>query len=180
MQLSTAALILVGALSVFDAVLIFAILRRLREHANLLRRRPPGTMFDPHELAGLPVPEFAVRTSDGVVVDRASLVEREHLVGFFTPRCAPCHEQAPEFVRAVGERSGAAPAVLAVVVARSGGADELREVLKGVPMVAGADGVELADRFGIQGYPTVIRTGTDGKIAGAAPSMRGLQAATPA
>jgi thiol-disulfide isomerase/thioredoxin len=168
------ALVLVGAVCAVNLLLAFAMLRRLRQHAEILRQGRPAAMFDPQELSGQPVPEFAVATTDGGVVNRNSLVARAHLVGFFTPGCGPCLQQVPEFTRAVSGQRRGAPLPLAVVVTRTSDATELIDLLGGVPIVAGDDGVELASRFGIRNYPTMLLTRTDGTIGSAAVSMRGL------
>jgi thiol-disulfide isomerase/thioredoxin len=175
-----AALVLVGGLCALDLLLTFGVLRRLRSHAEILRNRQPMGRFDPHQMAGVAIPEFRATAVDGTVFDRSSLTTREHLVGFFTPRCGPCHEQAPDFARLGADGGRLAPPVLAVIVDRKGTDTELATIFDGLPTISGAEGAALAEKFGVEGFPTLLTTGTDGRIVTSGVSLRTIGQAVPA
>ena len=76
-----AAVVLVGVLCLFDLLLTFAVLRRLREHTAELQRlagRPGFSSYDPGMLVGHRLPE-AARASGAT------------LVAFFDAQCDTCH-----------------------------------------------------------------------------------------
>lgn len=148
MTILVAAVILVGALCVFDLLLTFAVLRRLREHTA--------------ELAVLGVSRSAgpdVGALVGKRLPESVLAHAPRLVGVFDAHCSTCFEHAPAFA---AEAAGTA---LAAVVTGSGPkADELAGRLAGIPVVTGSDAEEVVTALGIPAFPTFLRVAPDGTV----------------
>lgn len=162
-----AVIVVVGTMCVLNLLLTFAVLRRLRRHAELLEAAAAG----PEDLVGRTVPDFAVVTGEGVTVGRAELAGREYLIGFFSANCAPCRDQAPQFARLADADPRAA---LSVVVGDGASADEIRTALVGVPTaVVGLDDPITRD-FGVNGYPTMVAVDAGGTVVSASASVRSL------
>ncbi|MCT2590615.1 hypothetical protein LHJ74_11970 [Streptomyces sp. N2-109] len=148
-----AALVLVGALSIFQLMLLLAVLRRLREHEARFERIAEGGAlsggYDPSVLVGRQVPELAHAASPG---------DAPRPVGFFSVGCDACHEQAPAFVASAATRGASA-----VVVGDT--PEELVGLLDGVPAVTvGVRSEELAKAVDIQVFPTFLEVDGDGLI----------------
>ena len=153
MTILIVAVVLVGALCVFDLLLTFAVLRRLREHTAELSRlaaRPGfgGPQYDPGVLVGRTLPEPA-----------AGIGNQPQVVGIFDANCSACHEHAPQLVA-----EGTRHAVLAVVTGDGPGADDLIGLLADVPTLTGEDAGQVAKALDIQAFPTFLRVGKDGTI----------------
>src|SRR6266508_1061488 len=120
MALLVAAVTVVGALGVVNLIFSLGVIRRLREHTEILDRLAAGggaqgesVMLRPGETVG----DFVATTMDGERVSRGALVGST-LVGFFSPDCAPCEERLPEFVDHAEHHPGGRRQVLAVIVAQ--------------------------------------------------------------
>src|SRR3954454_20882486 len=125
-----AAVAVVGAIGLFNLVLLYGVIRRLREHGELLAGGAGGS-FDRVELAG----------PDG-----------ERLVAFLTPSCPTCAQQLPAFVDLA--RSVDRGRVVAAVLGSEGGAGEQVGSLSPVArVVSGSDSEALAEAFAVRGYP---------------------------
>ncbi|MEH1166252.1 hypothetical protein V6V47_12780 [Micromonospora sp. CPCC 205539] len=154
MPFLTAAVALIGALCLFNLLLIFAVLRRLREHtaelARLQEQRQAGpALYDPTVLVGRMLPELPVGAD-----------ERPELVGFFDAACDACHKHAPEFAAAAKRHAAAA-----VVTGKGQDADDLADLLADVPTVlVGADAVAVTAALGLEAFPTFLHVGLDGTI----------------
>ncbi|WP_026212553.1 TlpA family protein disulfide reductase [Longispora albida] len=144
----TAAVVLVGGLCVLNLLLTLGVIRRLREHTELLSRR--GSVADDRTpQPGQVIGEFS---SGGLVT--ADLGERT-LVGFFSPSCAPCKEMLPSFVELA---KGYAGPVVAVVVA-AGDEDAPGSVAALEPVarvVVEAPGGAAGKAFGVSAWPTFL------------------------
>ncbi|MDG6100906.1 hypothetical protein Daura_01770 [Dactylosporangium aurantiacum] len=140
-----AAVALTAAVSVFNLLLLYGVIRRLRT----LSAPPPAV---PGRVA-----PFSVSTVDGTMVTREAL-PADALVGFFAPDCAPCEELLPRFVAAVGGRRDVV-AVVAAGPGEDGYVDRLRPV---AAVVSGAAAVTVAAAFGVRGYPTLLQVNADG------------------
>lgn len=148
-----AALVLVGALSIFQLVLLMAVLRRLREHEARFEQMARGGSllgaYDPSVLVGREVSELGLTASPGGA---------SRPVGFFSVDCQACHEQAPAFVAAAASRGA-----VAVVVGDT--PDGLVALLEGIPTVTvGARSEELAKGLDIQVFPTFLEVDGDGLV----------------
>lgn len=156
----SAAVVLVGALCLFNLLLCLGVVRRLREHTELLQRLA-GASSDVAVAVGATVGAFAATTTAGRLVTRDSL-DRPTLVGFFTPGCPPCQEQVPLFV-AYGARFDGA--VLAVAV---GEPDETRELVRRLAgtmeVVVEPAGGPVANAFGVTGFPALCVLDPTGQV----------------
>ncbi len=157
MALLVAAVTVVGALGVVNLIFSLGVIRRLREHTEILDRLAAGggaqgesVMLRPGETVG----DFVATTMDGERVSRGALVGST-LVGFFSPDCAPCEERLPEFVDHAEHHPGGRRQVLAVIVAQD--EDTAGPVVAELASVArvvrdvGAGPVPRA--FGVHGFP---------------------------
>ncbi|WP_068756454.1 TlpA family protein disulfide reductase [Thermobifida cellulosilytica] len=163
--LLTVAVILVGALCVLNLTLTVGVIRRLREHTELIQNAvrigPPEQIMLP---AGETVGPFSAVTEEGVEVSRDTLAD-ETLVGVFSPTCSACAEQLPLFVDRARSFPGGRDNVLAVVVGSREEAAEQLARLAPVARVAVEDhGGPVAQALGVKGFPAFARLAADGKV----------------
>jgi thiol-disulfide isomerase/thioredoxin len=147
-------LVVVGLLGMFNLVLSFGLVRRLREHSGLLARvtAGPGSAGLVAEV-GTRVAPFRVTAVDGALVDR-DVLAGPTLVGFFAPGCGPCGELLPRFVAAARAMPGGRAAVVAVVVEDGSPAGYLVDPLAEVASVVLEErGGVLGTAFGVDSYP---------------------------
>lgn len=171
------AVCLLALFSLVHLMVTIAVVRRLREHAILLSRRPTGDPGGPIAAAGTAVGGFSTTGTAGEQVSDDDLTGRT-LVGFFSPGCAPCREIMPRFVGSAREIGGERDHVLAVVVGEPVEAAEYAETLAlvGRVVVEPPDG-PVTTAFGVTGYPAVALV-ADGTILASGISMDDLAAAT--
>ena len=155
-----AALVVTNVLTLLNLLLLFGVIRRLREqpaHPGL-----PGPSALP---VGTQVDEFTTADADGRSLRRDDLPEGT-VVGFFSPGCAPCEALVPQFVARAESLPGGRETVLAVVVGPAGEAEGYVAQLSPVARVVveePSSGV-LARAFHVPGYPTVYQLDGDGRI----------------
>ncbi|MEE6261320.1 TlpA family protein disulfide reductase [Plantactinospora sonchi] len=160
MAVLAAIVVFVGVLCVLDLILTVGVIKRLREHTEILSRQ--NTMDSAGIAVGEQVGEFAVPTVEGDLVGRDSLTG-ETLVGFFSPGCKPCQERLPKFVEYARAMPGGRDRVLATAV---GSAESTAEFVAALTPVARVV-VETADgpvgaAFRIQALPSVLMVAPDG------------------
>jgi hypothetical protein len=161
----TAAVIIVGILCLLDMLLSFGVIRRLREHSELLRTRqyadePPVISLS----AGQMPAEFAVTADDGaaVVTGPAGL----RLAGFFSASCSVCPGRVAPFIEYVSANRINRDDVLVTMLTADGAAappylSQLAEVaLVTVP----PDGDLIAKAFGVAGFPAFCLLDPDGAV----------------
>ncbi|MEU6370054.1 hypothetical protein ABZ876_31115 [Streptomyces sp. NPDC046931] len=153
-------LVLVGALCALDLILILGIVKRLREHTEMLASG--GSAVDTYTInVGASVGEF-----DAVTVDGERLTQQmadETLVAFFSPTCGPCREKLPRFVEHVSDGRVPRDRVLVTVVGDPGESASFIERLRPVARVVSerSDG-DLGAAFQVKAFPTVLRVAPDG------------------
>jgi hypothetical protein len=151
-----AAVVLVGLLCLLDLLLTVGVIRRLRQHTELLNKLqagPGGPMPDVMLPAGSAVGEFAATTTEGDPVSRELLAGRT-LVGFFTPGCEPCKEKLPTFIEVAPGISGGPEQVLAVVVASAEeGAETAARLAEVARVVVEPYDGPVVKAFGASGFP---------------------------
>lgn len=164
MPIVTASLVLVGLLSVLNLILALGIIKRLREHTELLSRRAGS----PTEVTvGEQVGAFSTTTVDGEALSHESWVAGT-LVGFFSPNCEPCRDKLPEFVRYARSVSEGPESVLAVVIGdleeAAGFVTDLAPVAKVV--VEDSHNAPVSAAFKVSAYPTmlVVAPGDEGRL----------------
>ena len=161
MPLLIAAVALVGLLCVLDLILTLGVIKRLREHTEMMS----SMMSGPKTSIGVgeEVGEFTTATVDGEPVGRESLGD-DALVGIFSPTCEPCKAKLPHFVEFARNLPRGRDQVLATVVGDAELADELVATLQPVArvVVESGDGA-VAAAFKAKGFPTVLRVTQNGE-----------------
>ncbi|MGN9919536.1 peroxiredoxin family protein [Micromonospora palomenae] len=128
-----AAVVLVSALGLLNLLLNLAMIRRLREHTELLAKHAAiagGGIIQAGQSPG----DFLATDSDGREVRRSDLVG-EVLVGFFSTNCPACTDALPTFVTWATGLSGGRSKVFAVVNGEEPAAADLAAKLAGAARV---------------------------------------------
>ncbi len=159
-----AALIVVGLLCLLDLLVTFGVIRRLRQHAELLRDHQ---MPADHPVIGLATgqaPEpFTTVTADGsAVVGPAGL----RLVGFFSAGCSACPERVAPFAAYLRTSHIAREEALAVLlVAEDMAPPAYLGTLAAVAQVSVQPlDSEVARAFAVSGYPAFCLLDGDGAV----------------
>jgi len=168
MSVLWAALAIVCAICLLNLVLTVAVIRRLKEHTELinqgsLRSSAPDEITLP---AGSQVGDFRAVTGDDRVVTRDDLREGL-LVAFFSPHCPSCEEQKPAFVRYAAGLPGGRDDVIAVLLGSPEELEGLRAELSGIAQIVIEPDVDggMSKAFGLSGYPAFCLMGQDGVLA---------------
>jgi hypothetical protein len=160
-----AGLAVVGAVCLLDLLLTFGVIRRLREHTELLA----GTAVPDVPVIGLTprqVPAaFETTTTGGVPVHGPAGYQ---VVSFFSSSCSICPERVAPFLRYLADHHVPAASVLAVVVGPRDEPPPYLERLAGVAQVCTEEhnGV-VGKAFKIVGYPAFCVLGPDGAVLAA-------------
>jgi thiol-disulfide isomerase/thioredoxin len=160
-----AALVLVAALSLMNALFTFGVIRRLREHERKLADLPQDGRASELMLSeGATVADFAATTVDGEPIS-AELLAGRSLVGFFSPECEPCQEQLPRFVEYAADIPGGRQQVLAVLTGDEQEVAEMRQQAAEVARVVlePHGGGPVAQAFAVAGFPAMCML--DGRTA---------------
>jgi len=145
------AVVAVGALGLVNLLLTLAVIRRLRQHTELLSNRPAAPEGGVLAVGERPAHVATVDT-DGLPVTIGP--DGPRLVGFFSPECQPCKTKLPDFVAQVTGYPGGRQRVLAVVAGDTSGSADFTGALIGVArvVVEPADG-PLTTAFQVSGFP---------------------------
>jgi len=167
-----AAVAVLAVVVVFNLLITFAVLRRLRSHEERLARG--GGAGEPGaEMLGRSLPEFTATSTTGATVTNAGGSAR--LVGFFSATCAPCREQAVEFARHDD------PNRLAIVLMEDAPAAEQEGILAalaGSPtIVTEPTSSVLATTMEVRSFPQLLQLDAAGVVVGARHSVRALATA---
>jgi hypothetical protein len=162
MSILAVAVIVVGALCLTNLVLVFGIIRRLREHTALLSEQAHAELPVTGLGTGDTPPPFTVTTAEGRI---ASGPAGLRLVAFFSTRCSLCPKRVPAFADYVRENRIDRDGVLAVVL---GEADEPVPYLEQLETVAQTwrepENGQLAKAFQVSGYPAFCLLDADGAV----------------
>ncbi|MFD7712102.1 TlpA family protein disulfide reductase [Streptomyces sp. NPDC059786] len=152
--------VFVGLLCTLDLLLTLGVIKRLREHTELLaaaRSAPPAAQV------GDTIGEFHTVAVDGSPVG-ADALRGETLVGFFSPTCRPCQEKLPSFAELAAARGGRRAGALAVVVTEEDDAAEFVAALEPVARVVVEQRQGPVGRaFKAHSFPTVLMVESDGE-----------------
>lgn len=174
----TAAVIVIGLVSVINLLLTMAVVRRLRQHEERLADRPNRP---PYSQLGTVLPEFAAESANGSPVDRGFFTGLT-LVGVFSTHCRACREQLPAFAAKAQERFKGH--VLAIVAgAPKESADFAAALGSAATLITEPVGGPLSRAFQVKSVPTffivnehaVIAT-VSGTVAGLEISVSGMEA----
>ncbi|MEV6398954.1 hypothetical protein AB0M39_29925 [Streptomyces sp. NPDC051907] len=176
MTILIAAVVLVGALCLFDLLLTFAVLRRLREHSEKLAAvggaaghglpgapgQRPFVPYDPSVLVGTTLPQALTEAGEGGA----------RVVAFFDAQCETCHDHAPEFAARVRGRNA-----VAVISGRGSDVDALVRHVEGVAFVLrGEQARELVEAVAIEAFPTFVEADGEGAVVRAVTDPQELPA----
>jgi hypothetical protein len=160
MALLIAAVIIVGCLCMLDLLLTFGVLRRLREHAELLTRA--GTTADP--ALGLAAGErpaaFAATSTSGQALTGPDGLR---LAAFFSASCSVCPGKVAPFVEYVQSRRLDRGSVLAVI-ATEGGAPYAGDLSTAAQVCIEPHGGEISQAFTVRGFPAFFLLDRAGRI----------------
>ncbi|MBK9477194.1 MAG: redoxin domain-containing protein [Tetrasphaera sp.] len=111
--------------------------------------------------AGADAPHFEAVATSGANVSSSSL-PNGYLLGFFSPSCAPCHDQLKPFVAAARQMPGRA---VAVVVPDGGDTAEVIRLLEPAAFVISQGDVEtLVRTFLVTGFPAFFTVSPQGVL----------------
>ena len=111
-----AAVIIVGALCLLDLLLTFGVIRRLREHSEMLAGNQPGGDDAVGLTAGKAVEAFTATDNEGAAARGPSGLS---VVAFFSTTCPVCPERAPVFIDYVRGHRVSRAEVLAVIIGQA-------------------------------------------------------------
>lgn len=174
-----ASISLVGVLAGLNLLLTIGVVRRLREHAELLAEAPRVENGPPVSVGSV-VGEFTATTVDEELITRDSL-DGGTVVGFFSPGCGPCEELLPRFVEYVASETGGDRRVVAVVAAPDVHSDEMVAQLAPVArvVVEGVFGGPVSTAFGVRGYPALCVVDGDGTVVVSGSTVDALPVTAP-
>lgn len=171
MSFLAAAVVLVGLLCLFNLVLTFGVIRRLRSHDERLADvagAPPVLGVGEH------IGEFTTTTVDGESLSREQL-DTETVVAFFSPDCNPCRTKLPKFVEYARALPGGRAQAVATVVGSATEAAEFVEQLSPVARVVVEEPDEaMSTAFHVRSFPTLLRVepADDGRLLVTANDVR--------
>jgi hypothetical protein len=167
MAVLTAALAVVGLLSLFNLVLMIGVIRRIREHdaqlATIAGQGLYGTPSISDMVPGQSPAVFSVRIDEGRELSGPAGLR---VVAFFSPSCSICPERVPPFIDYVSNHSIARDGVLAVIEHNDQTAappyiDKLAAVAQ---VCSGLDGGIVTQAFKVHGYPAFALLDADGVL----------------
>jgi hypothetical protein len=160
MPIVIAVLVFVGGLCVLNLLLTFGVIRRLREHTEMLATRRPGQQVMSLSEGEAPEPFSAVTTAGEPVSGAAGL----RLIAFFST-CPICPERVPPFAEYLSNHRVGRDSVLAVSV--GSGSDAHPYLAELAPLaqicVEPEDGV-IQRAFGVAGFPSFCLLDADGAL----------------
>lgn len=174
MAVIIASLIVVSVVSLLNLALCMGIIRRLREHTELLEKRPAAHEEEQGVLAaGSAVGAFSAGTTAGETISEADL-DREAIVAFFSPGCQPCQSALPEFIdyaRGLPEDTK----VMAVVVGNKADGEQMVERLTpAITVITDTQAPSMVSAFSVRGYPAFYHIKADSTVATSGHSMSNL------
>ncbi len=178
MAFLVASVVLVGALGVVNLLFSFGVIRRLREHTEILNQfggQPHSVILEP----GQTVADFAATTVDGGPVS-VNTVDGPTLVGFFTPGCTPCQTKLPSFIEHARQHPGGRERVLAVIVGENDEdtAPYVTDLNGTAHVVRDVDGGLVHKAFGVQGFPAFALIDLGGVVLASGSDVSDMSAST--
>ncbi|MFF8652861.1 thioredoxin domain-containing protein [Streptomyces huasconensis] len=171
MTVLIAAVALVATLCTLNLVLTLGVVKRLREHTEILG----SVQGEPVRLeVGAEVGEFATSTTLGEPMAH-DLVAGPVLFGFFSPTCEPCRDKLPRFVEYARRQPGGRSQVIATVVCEGAGdgaatgataAEFVTELSRVAQVVVEETDGPLGTAFAVRAFPSVLRAdrASDGRL----------------
>jgi peroxiredoxin len=181
--MTNVAVVLIGALSLINLMLTFAVIRQVRRYGERLAGRGAGSVQPGwHIQAGKQIPEFTATTVSGGRVSLSDLTGARSVVAFFGVGCAPCRMQLPEFAQYARSFPGGAAQVLAVVLESEEGPEEktddyVQELTGAATVVVEPRGGPTAQAFSVTGQPTIYVLDERGRVETSGMAIRQVAAA---
>lgn len=165
MAFSTTVIAVLSVLTVFHLLLTFGVIRRLRQHTELIEecRRlfhagpEPAVAIHDGEVVG----DFTARTIGGDTIDRSALVDHR-FIGFFSPGCSACVDQLRAFVEFA--ESEVVRALAVVVGDASEAADFVAKLSRVATVVVEPLNGDLSKAFKIRGFPAFCAVDGSGAV----------------
>lgn len=142
-----------------DLLLTIGVLRRLREHAELLASTQTETA--PGLAAGARPADFAAISTTGQTISGPAGLRA---VAFFSSSCSVCPGKVAPFLRWVRAARLRPDGVLAVVATESGGADYIAELSGAASVCLEPQGGSVGNAFQLKGFPSFFLLNADGVI----------------
>jgi hypothetical protein len=163
MAILTAAVIVVGVLCLLDLLLTFGVIRRLREHEEMIGKSGPVTM--PPAIGLLPSEHPAAFTAVTAGGDLLTGPSGLRIAAFFSTTCSVCPGRVEPFLGYLGRHQIAPHRALAVVVAPGGDPPPYLDRLAAAARICleQEDG-ELAKAFKVQAFPAFCLLDGDGAV----------------
>nr|BFE58546.1 hypothetical protein GCM10020063_030720 [Dactylosporangium thailandense] len=161
----TAAVVLLGAVTVLNLVLLLGVVQRMRRPVT---PGGDGPLVDAERRPVLPPGErpapFAAAARDGEPFEPGAPAAR--LVGFFSPHCNLCHDRMPGFLQYARRAGLDRSQVFAVVV---GAPEDTAALTAGLAPAASVvdepdGGGSVYEAFGVRGLPAMYLLDPDGVI----------------
>ncbi|GAA0911304.1 TlpA family protein disulfide reductase [Virgisporangium aurantiacum] len=159
-----AGLVLVGLLGLLNLLLVAGVIRRLRQHTELLSGGAAPVELpttDPTVSVGSRPGSFSVMAVDGEPVS----IPGPTIVGFFAPDCSSCVAKVSDFVLGVVDLGYDRANVLAVAIGEPPATDRLSTTLGRAArvVVEPMDG-PVATAFAVHGVPAMCRLDETGTV----------------
>lgn len=164
MDILTVAVVAVGILCMLDLLLTFGVIRRLREHAQLIEslRMPDVPLTG--LVSGEHVASFSVAAIDGNLVAGPSGLR---VAGFFSSSCSSCLERVGPFLDYLAAHQVAPEQALSVVVGRKDDRPPYVGRLAQVSRVcAEQDDGDVSKAFKVRGFPLFFVLDPDQAVVG--------------
>jgi hypothetical protein len=157
------AAVLIGALCVLNLLLTVGVIRRLKQHTDLISTMsmPPGPAVIP---PGEQVGEFAARTEDGEPFGDEDFTA-DTFVGVFSPGCGACTEQMPAFTERAADFPGGRDQVLVVIAGpREQYAQEIVEFGRIARVIVEESNGPVTAALQVQGFPAFAHVDSSGRV----------------
>jgi hypothetical protein len=166
MAILTGAVVIVGALCLVDLLLTFGVIRRLREHTEILAGTGPGRSPGIGLVAGQVPEAFASTDADGVEVTGSAGLS---IVAFFSPTCSVCPKRAPAFVDYLRAHRIGRAGVLAVIIGETAAepVPYLADLTAVARICAEPPEGPIGRAFGVRAVPAFFALGADGAVLAA-------------
>ncbi|MFG2894823.1 TlpA family protein disulfide reductase [Streptomyces sp. NPDC048248] len=173
-------LILVGAISALNLVILLVVLRRWSEleTSGVAAHGYSSTDLRRSGIqVGDPLPRFSSRALDGAEVTEKSLLGSEALIGFFSRTCNACVEAVPYFARHAEQLRASGGTTIAIVHGIDSADSKLAIMLDSVADIIIPEdiGAALSRRFGAKHYPSYVLYGPDGTVTSVNAGVFALQ-----
>jgi thiol-disulfide isomerase/thioredoxin len=175
MAFLVAAVVVLAVLFLVNLLFTFGVIRRLREHTELLDKLGTPGPSSVMRMAGESVEDFVTVTADGEPVSLTA-EDGEVLVAAFSTTCAPCKAKLPGFVEYAQRHSGGRGHVVALVLGDDdeGAAPFVEQLSPVARVIRDSDDGPAPKALGLHGFPAFAVVGTDGVVRASGSDLSAL------